>query len=182
MSQLKITAGLDLGDRFSYMRSIETDSGEVIEESRIPTNPEAFEARFAGSEPMRIAVEARTHSPWVNRIPEGCGHEVLLANARKLRLIHGEGKKNDKLDGENLARLARARPQAALASEASQRSLGRPIWCLSARAKPWSVAEPSSSTTFEEHSSLLGPGPPKCSADNFHERVTEHVPEPLRAA
>ncbi|HSK85322.1 MAG TPA: hypothetical protein VK902_18280 [Rubrobacter sp.] len=37
---------------------------------------------------MRIAIEAGTHSPWVSRLLEGCAHEVLVANARKLRLIY----------------------------------------------------------------------------------------------
>ena len=32
---------------------------------------------------MRIAVETGTHSPWVSRLLEECGHEVLVANARK---------------------------------------------------------------------------------------------------
>jgi transposase len=43
---------------------------------------------------------------------ERCGHdEVLVANARKLRLIYAEGKKTDRLDAENLARLARLDPK-----------------------------------------------------------------------
>jgi transposase len=42
---------------------------------------------------------------------EGCGHEVLVANARKLRLIYGEGRKTDQLDAQNLARLARPDPK-----------------------------------------------------------------------
>ena len=37
---------------------------------------------------MRIAIEAGTHSPWASRVLEECGHEVLVANARKLRLIY----------------------------------------------------------------------------------------------
>jgi transposase len=37
---------------------------------------------------MRIAIEAGTHSPWVSRVLEECDHEVLVANARKLRLIY----------------------------------------------------------------------------------------------
>jgi transposase len=37
---------------------------------------------------MRIAIEAGTHSPWVSRVLEECGHEVLVANARKIRLIY----------------------------------------------------------------------------------------------
>jgi hypothetical protein len=29
----------------------------------------------------------RTSSPWISRLLEECGHEVLMANARQLRLI-----------------------------------------------------------------------------------------------
>ena len=32
---------------------------------------------------MRVAIEVGTHSPWVSRILEDHGHEVLVANARK---------------------------------------------------------------------------------------------------
>ena len=31
---------------------------------------------------------------------EECGHEVLVANARKVRLIYGKERKTDKLDAE----------------------------------------------------------------------------------
>ena len=37
---------------------------------------------------MRIAIEAGTHSPWASRVLKECGHEVLVANARKLSLIY----------------------------------------------------------------------------------------------
>ncbi len=60
---------------------------------------------------MRIAIETGTHSPWVSRLLEECGHEVLVANARKVRLIYGDKHKTDKLDAENLARLARVDPR-----------------------------------------------------------------------
>jgi hypothetical protein len=42
---------------------------------------------------MRIAIEAGTHSPWVSRLLEECGHEVLVANARKVRLIYSRASK-----------------------------------------------------------------------------------------
>ena len=102
-----VTAGIDIGDRYSHLCLLDTDSGEVIEAGRIPTNTKAFERRFSDAEPMHIAIETGTHSPWVSRLLEECGHEVLVANARKVRLIYGEGRKNDKLDAEKLARLAR---------------------------------------------------------------------------
>ena len=106
-----VTVGIDVSDRHSYLCFIDTVSGEVLEESRLATNPAAFERRFSGCEPMKIALEAGTHSPWISRLLEGCGHEVLVANARKLRLIYAEGKKTDRLDAQNLARLARLDPK-----------------------------------------------------------------------
>jgi transposase len=63
----QMTAGLDLGDRYSYLCLIDTDSGEVIEEGRLRTSPEAFRRRFFSERPMRIAIEAGTCSPWASR-------------------------------------------------------------------------------------------------------------------
>ena len=81
-----MTAGLDLGDKYSYLCLIDQHSGEVIEEGRLRTTPEAFKRRFASEQHMRIAIEAGTHSPWASRVLEECGHEVLVANARKTRI------------------------------------------------------------------------------------------------
>ncbi len=106
-----VTVGVDVGDRYSYLCVLDTQSGEILEERRIATKPEAFERRFSDTQPMRVSIEAGTHSPWIGRILEGRGHEVLVANARKLRLIYGEGQKSDRLDAENLARLARFDPR-----------------------------------------------------------------------
>ena len=63
--QPPMTAGVDLGDRYSYLCLIDQQSGEIVEEGRLRTSPETFERRF-GSEPppMRIAIESGTHSPW----------------------------------------------------------------------------------------------------------------------
>jgi transposase len=88
-----MTAGLDLGDKYSYLCLIDTENGEVIEEGRLRTTPEAFERRFASEPSLRIAIEAGTHSPWASRVLEECGHEVLVANARKLRLIYARASK-----------------------------------------------------------------------------------------
>ena len=107
-----MTAGLDIGDRYFYLCLIDQESGEVIEEGRLRTTPEVFRRRFGSEQPpMRIAIEAGTHSPWVSRLLEECGHEVLVANARKLRLIYANKRKTDEIDAENLARLARLDPK-----------------------------------------------------------------------
>ncbi len=84
----KMTAGLDIGDRYSHLCLIDTQSGEVVEEGRLRTTPEALRRRFASERPMPIAIETGTHSPWISRLLEELGPEVLVANARKLRLIY----------------------------------------------------------------------------------------------
>jgi len=47
---------------------------------------------------MRIAIEAGTHSPWVSRVLQELGHEVLVANSRKTRLIYTNRRKTDEVD------------------------------------------------------------------------------------
>ena len=37
-----VTAGLDLGDKYSYLYLIDQHSGEVMEEGRLRTTPELF--------------------------------------------------------------------------------------------------------------------------------------------
>ena len=122
----KMTAGLDLGDRYSYLCLIDTVSGEVIEEGRLRTTPEAFGRRFTSERPMRIAIEAGTHSPWVSRLLEERGHEVLVANARKLRLIYANKRKTDEIDADNLARLARVDPRLLAPTQTPERGFPGP--------------------------------------------------------
>jgi hypothetical protein len=58
-----------------------------------------------------VALEIGTHSPWISRLLSELGHEVIVANARKVRLIAESRKKDDRLDAQTLARLARIDPQ-----------------------------------------------------------------------
>ena len=64
----KVTVGLDLGDKHSYLCLMDTECGEVMEEGRLRTTPEAIRRRFASEQPLRIAIEGGTHSPWVGRL------------------------------------------------------------------------------------------------------------------
>ena len=82
----RLTVGIDLGDRHSHLCVLDSD-GAILEQSRLQTTPAAFRQRFAAMPPARIAIEAGTHSPWVNALLTELGHEVLVANPRKLRAI-----------------------------------------------------------------------------------------------
>ena len=177
----KTTAGLDLGDRYSYLCLIEQQSGEIMEEGRLRTTPEAFRRRFAPEQPMRIAVEAGTHSPWASRVLEECGHEVLVANARKLRLIYSNKQKTDEIDAENLARLARVDPK--LLYPLKHRGEESQAHMAIIRSREALV---STRTQLVNHVrgavKSFGARLPKCPARSFHKRAAEHIPEALRPA
>jgi transposase len=177
-----MTAGLDIGDKYSYLCLIDSEDGQMIEEGRLRTTPEAIRRRFASERPpMRIAIEAGTHSPWVSRLLEECGHEVLVANARKTRLIYSNKRKTDQIDAENLARLARLDPRLlyplkhrgedAQAHMALIRSREALVDCRTQLVNHVRGAVKS-----------FGHRLPKCPARSFHKRASEHIPEALLPA
>ena len=69
----------------------------------------------------RIALETGTHSPRISPLLRAWGHEVIVAHARKVRLIGESRQKDDRLDAQTLARLARIDPELRR-PEASQRT------------------------------------------------------------
>src|SRR3974390_202270 len=81
-----VTVGIDLGDRFSHYCVVNQD-GAVMEEGRIATTTGGMERHFGGERKMRIALECGPHSPWASRYLRGLGHEVWVANTRKIRAI-----------------------------------------------------------------------------------------------
>jgi transposase len=104
------TVGVDLGDRFSHYCVLNRD-GEETEQGRIRTNEEAFRQHWEGEARQRVVMETGTHSPWISRLLQSWGHEVIVANARKLRAISQNESKNDRQDAELLARLGYSDPK-----------------------------------------------------------------------
>src|SRR6478609_11364254 len=105
-----LTIGLDLGDRNRWYCVLD-EAGRIQLEQRVRTNAKALQEVFGAMPRNRIALEIGTHSPWVSRLLSELGHEVIGANARKVRLIGESRKKDDRLDAQTLARLARIDPQ-----------------------------------------------------------------------
>jgi transposase len=105
-----ITIGMDLGDKTSRYCVLD-DRGELAGEGSVATTKKAMAEKFGGLGRTRIAMEVGTHSPWVSRLLGSLGHEVIVANARRVRLISESSSKDDKLDARMLARLARIDPQ-----------------------------------------------------------------------
>ena len=175
------TAGLDLGDKYSYLCLIDQQSGEVVEEGRLRTTPEALRRRFVSEPSLRIAMGTGTHSPWVSRLLEECGHEALVANARKLRLIYSNKRKTDEVDAENLARLARVDPK--LLYPLKHRGEDSQAHVAIVRSREALV---SARTQLVNHVrgavKSFGARLPKCPAVSFHNKAPEHIPEALLPA
>jgi transposase len=110
ISQQKLTIGLDLGDRNSGYCVVD-EAGQIQLEQGVRTTAKALQEVFGTMPRSRIALEIGTHSPWISRWLSELGHEVIVANARKVRLIGESRKKDDRLDAQTLARLARIDPE-----------------------------------------------------------------------
>jgi transposase len=98
-----------LGDKTSRYFVLDSE-GAVKAERSVPTTKKGMSQAFANMVCSRIAMEVGTHSPWVSRLLQSFGHEVIVANARRVRLISHSSRKNDKQDAKLLARLARVDP------------------------------------------------------------------------
>ncbi len=150
----------------------------MIEEGRLRTNPEALRRRFSSEQPLQVAIEAGTHSPWVSRVLEECGHEVLVANPRKTRLIYSNKRKTDEIDAENLARLARLDPKLLYPLKHRGEECQAHMAIIRSRE-----ALVGSRTQLVNHVrgvvKSFGGRLPKCPARSFHNKAVEHIPEAL---
>jgi transposase len=104
---LKLTIGLDLGDRCSCYCVLD-EKGQVIGRGVVVTEGKEMEELFGRLPASVVALEVGGHWPWVSRLMEKLGHKAIVANARRVKLISQSSGKNDRLDAEFLARLARA--------------------------------------------------------------------------
>jgi transposase len=172
-----MTVGLDLSDKFTSVCFLD-GAGDVIEESRIRTSEAAFTLRFGSIESCRIILEVGTHSPWASRLLSSQGHEVVVANPGRVRLIADGVRKTDRSDAEMLARLGRIDPQ--LLSPVSHRNVQAQADLAVIRAREALV---SARTSLINHVrgavKSLGARLPASDAYTFHKKVAGLIPEEL---
>ena len=104
-----ITIGLDLGNK-KHAICVLNKADEIIEERSITNNRESLKRLSHKYPKSQIAMEFGQHSPWTSRFFEALGHDVLVANVRKLRAIYTSTGKSDQSDAYTIARLARVDP------------------------------------------------------------------------
>lgn len=172
--------GLDLGDEWSDWAGLD-EVGEVTRRERVKTTESELRKVFGSVTSTVIAIEAGAQSAWISRVLASLGHGVIVANAARVALIHKNKRKNNKIDAENLARLARLDPH-----------LLRPIHHRDERSQADLAVLRSRDVLVRSRTKLInhvrgmaktfGTKLPKCSADAFVTRCSSLVPAMLTAA
>ena len=99
------TIGCDLGDRMSDVCVMEADGR--TRRARVASTQKGMTAFFT-RDPAHVVIEVGGHSRWVSELLKVLGHQVTIANARRVKLISASDNKTDEHDAELLARLGRA--------------------------------------------------------------------------
>ncbi len=174
----RFTIGVDLGDKHCRYCALD-GTGDVVEQGRLKTTQSGLRRRFESMEPAMVVVETGTHSSWVAELLSSLGHEVLVADARRIELISRNARKSDRQDAELLARLGRS--DLDLLHPVKQRGtqVRRDLSILRSRA-----ALVETRTKLVNHvrgmAKSLGYRPRSCSARSFHSRVRDELPAELQ--
>ena len=175
---LQRTIGIDLGDRTSRLCVLGED-GQIEEEASIRTSPKGIAQYFEHRRPSRVIIEVGTHSPWISRQLSELGHQVIVANARRVHLITRSQRKTDRADAEWLARLGRADPE--LLSPVQHRSEQAQTDRALIKARDTLVATRTQLINHVRGTvKSFGHRLPKCGSVCFANKAREHLPEPLR--
>ena len=108
-SELRLTVGLDLGDRRSRYCVLD-QNGIVIQEESVPSTRDGLKRIPGAAAGSRIIIEVGAQSSWISRYLKELGFDVIVANARKVAMISKSTRKNDRMDAQTLARLGRVDP------------------------------------------------------------------------
>lgn len=170
--------GIDLGDKKSNYCFMGLGE-EYLAEDQMPTTLEAFAAYFKAIPRSRVALEVGTHSPWVSNLLEGLGHEVYVANPRKMESIRKNKRKNDKKDARTLTRLVRADPQ--LLHPIRHRGIQAREDLILLRARDALVgARTKLINCVRGLVKSVGGRVPKCCSESFARQAVAAIPESIR--
>jgi transposase len=172
--------GIDLGDKKSNYCFIDA-KGNIFAEGTLATTQAELSELFSSIPKCRIAIEVGTHSPWVCSLMKSHGHEVFVANPRKVEAIHKNRRKNDKVDARTLARLVRADPELLYPIQHRGDQARQDLVLLRAREGLISARTKLINCVRGQIKSV-GVRLPSCSAESFHYAVVERIPESVKEA
>jgi transposase len=97
---------LDVSDQYTHAAVID-GHGQLVAEERVRTRTPQMESWLRRLPASVVVLETGPHARWIAPLAERCGHEVVVANPRHLRLIYAGTNKSDRLDAVKLARVGR---------------------------------------------------------------------------
>ena len=175
-----LTTGLDLGDRLTHSCTLSPDR-KVLERRKFPTTRQALQREFEGKPPRVVVIEAGSQSMWIEDVLKRLGHEVMVVDPRRIKILTESDRKTDRRDAETLARLALGVPE--LLGRAHHRTLATQADLSVLRSRNVLV---QTRTQLVNHVrgilKAFGIRVPGCSTSCFHRRAAEHIPEELRPA
>jgi len=176
--QERVTIGMDLGDKTSRYCMINHE-GEILREGQVTTSKAGMAEAFGPLGRARVAIEVGTHSPWVSRLLKELGHEVVVANPKQVKLITESSRKDDRLDAQTLARLARIDPQLLRPVQHRSDKAQGALMVIRVRAALMSVRT-SLVNTARGLAKSMGERLPKCDADQMGVLQASSLPPRLR--
>ena len=172
--------GLDVGDRTTHLCCVD-DRRVVVERQRFPTTPDGVRKAFAHRPPARIVLEVGSQSPWMSELLRSLGHEVTVADARRVAELTRAGRKTDRRDAETLARFLQGMPE--LLGAVHHRGRQTQVDLALIRARDLLVR---TRTSLVQHVrgtlKMFGLRASSCSAEAFHRKAPACVPEDLEPA
>jgi Transposase and inactivated derivatives len=147
----------------------------------VQTTQEDIAEFFQALNAARVIFEVGAHSPWVQEVICGCGHEVLVANPRLMEGSKRRKRKNDRIDANKLARLGRVDPKSLHPIQHRSREVRQDLVVLRARDALVAARTELINATRGLVKSL-GTRLPKCSSPSFAQKVEEAVPVEIREA
>ena len=176
----RLTVGVDLGDQWSHFCILGLQ-GETLSEGQLPTRQEEVAEFFQALPAARVVMEVGTHSPWVQEVIAGEGHEVVVANPRLMEGSKRRKRKNDRIDANKLARLGRVDPQSLHPIRHRSREVRQDLVVLRAREALVAARTELINATRGLVKSM-GTRLPKCSSPSFGQKVKDAIPEEVREA
>src|SRR5499427_7815091 len=176
----RLTVGVDLGDQWSHYCILGLQ-GETLSEGSLQTRQAELAEFFQAIPPARVVIEVGTHSPWVQEVIAGEGHEVLVANPRLMEGSKRRKRKNDRIDANKLARLGRVDPQSLHPIRHRSREVRQDLVVLRAREALVAARTELINATRGLVKSM-GTRLPQCSSPSFGQKVKDAIPEKVREA
>src|SRR6201998_4541933 len=155
--------------------------GETLSEGQLQTREAEVAEFFQAIPPARVVMEVGTHSPWMQEIIAGEGHEVVVANPRRMEGSKRRKRKNDRIDAKKLARLGRVDPQSLHPIRHRSREVRQDLVVLRARDALVSVRTELINTARGLVKSM-GTRLPRCSSPSFAEKVKDAIPDEVGEA